>query len=156
MAAVTICSDFGVPKIKLQLSHMYMTTGKTIPLTIQTIVHKVLSLLFNILSRCVTAFLPRSNRLLISWLQSLSMVFLEPKKRELVSTFPLLFTMKWWDRMPWSLFSECWVLSQLFHSLLSPSSRGSSVPLCFLPLEWHHLHIWGCWCIKIMQNSCWL
>ena len=53
--------------------------------------------------------------------------------------------MKWWDQMPWSLFTEGWVLSQLFHSLLSPSSRGSLVPLHFVPLEGYHLHIWGCW-----------
>ena len=51
--------------------------------------------------------------------------------------------MKWWDQMPWSLFFECCVLSQLFHSLLSPSSRGSLVLLCFLPLGWCHLYIWG-------------
>ena len=53
--------------------------------------------------------------------------------------------MKWWDQMPWSLFFKCWVLSQLFHSPLWPSSRGSLVPLHFLPLERYHLHIWGCW-----------
>ena len=45
--------------------------------------------------------------------------------------FPHLFGMKWWDWMPWSLFSECWVLRQLFHSLVSLSSRGSSVPFTF-------------------------
>ena len=60
-----------------------------------------------------------------------------------LSLFPHLFAMKWWDRMPWSLFSECWVLSQLFHSPLS--SRGSLVPLHFLPYGWYHLHIWGYW-----------
>ena len=64
----------------VQLSHPYMTTGKTIVLTIWTFVGKMMSLLFNILSRLVTAFLPRSKRLLISWLQSLSAVILEPKK----------------------------------------------------------------------------
>ena len=64
----------------VQLSHLNMTTGKTIALTIQTFVGKVMSLLFNTLSRFVTAFLPRSKRLLISWLQSLSTVILEPKK----------------------------------------------------------------------------
>ena len=64
----------------LQLSHPYMTTGKTIALTSQTFVGKVMSLLFNILSRLVTAFLPRSNHLLISWLQSPSAVILEPPK----------------------------------------------------------------------------
>ena len=63
----------------VQLSHPYMTTGKTIALTIQTFVFKVTSLLFNMLSRFVIAFLPRSKRLLISWLQSPSAVILEPK-----------------------------------------------------------------------------
>ena len=63
-----------------QLSHPYMTTGKTIALTRRTFVGKVMSLLFNILSRLVITFLPRSKRLLISWLQSPSAVILEPKK----------------------------------------------------------------------------
>ena len=63
-----------------QLSHPYMTTGKTIALIRQTFVGKVMSLLFSMLSRLVTAFLPRSKRLLISWLQSPSAVILEPKK----------------------------------------------------------------------------
>ena len=65
-----------------------------------------------------------------------------------LSLFPL-FThwcaMKWWDWMPRPLFSECLLLSQLFHSPLSLSSGRSLVLLCFLPLEWCHLHIWGCW-----------
>ena len=64
----------------VQLSHLYMTTGKTIALTILTFVGKVMSLLFNILSRFVIAFLPVSKRLLISWLQSPSALILEPKK----------------------------------------------------------------------------
>ena len=64
----------------VQLSHPYMTTGKTIALTRWNSVGKVMSLLFNILSRLVIAFLPRSKRLLISWLQSPSAVSLEPKK----------------------------------------------------------------------------
>ena len=63
-----------------QFSHPYMTTGKTIALTRQTYVGKVISLLFNMLSRLVKTFLPRSKRLLISWLQSQSAVILEPKK----------------------------------------------------------------------------
>ena len=73
----------------VQLSHPYMTTGKTIALTIQTFISKVTSLLFNVLSRFVMAFLPRSKGLLISWLQSLSTVILEPKKIKSVtaSTF---------------------------------------------------------------------
>ena len=64
----------------VQLSHPYMTTGKTIAFTRQTFVGKVMSLLFNMPSRLVTAFLPRSKHLLISWLQSPSAVILEPPK----------------------------------------------------------------------------
>ena len=64
----------------VQLSHPYMTTGKTIALTRRTFVDKVMSLLFNMLSRLVITFLPRSKRLLISWLQSPSAVISEPKK----------------------------------------------------------------------------
>ena len=64
----------------VQLSHPYMTTGKTIALTRWTFVGKAMSLLFNMLSRLVITFLPRSKRLLISWLQSPSAVILEPKK----------------------------------------------------------------------------
>ena len=63
----------------VQLSHPYMTTGKTLALTRWTFAGKVMSLLFNKLSRFVIAFLPRSKRLLISWLQSPSAVILEPK-----------------------------------------------------------------------------
>jgi len=64
----------------VQLSHPYVTTGKTIALTRQTFVDKVISLLFNMLSRLVIAFLPRNKCLLISWLQSPSAVILEPRK----------------------------------------------------------------------------
>ena len=73
----------------VQLSHPYMTTGKTIALTRWTFVSKVISLLFNTLSRLVITFLPRSKHQLISWLQSLSAVILEPKKIKSVtaSTF---------------------------------------------------------------------
>ena len=80
----------------VQLSHSYMTTGKTIVLTIWTFVGKVMSLLFNMLSRFVIAFLPRNEHLLISWLQSLSIVILEPKKIKsaTVSIFSHLFATK--------------------------------------------------------------
>ena len=64
----------------VQLPHAYMTTGKTIALTRQIFVDKVMSLLFNMLSRLITTFLPRSKLLLISWLQSQSAVILEPRK----------------------------------------------------------------------------
>ena len=69
----------------VQLSHPYMTTGKTIALTRRTLVGKVMSLLLNMLSRLVIAFLPRSKHLLISWLQSLSAVIVEPKEIRSVS-----------------------------------------------------------------------
>uniref|UniRef100_A0AC11EBA8 Uncharacterized protein n=1 Tax=Ovis aries TaxID=9940 RepID=A0AC11EBA8_SHEEP len=86
----------------VQLSHPYMTTGKTIALTRLTLVSKVMSLLLNMLSRLVITFLPRSKHLLISWLQSSSAVILEPKiiKSHTVSTVPPSFPMKWWDQMP--------------------------------------------------------
>ena len=69
----------------VQLSHPYMTTGKTIALTRQTFVGKVMSLVFNMLSRLVIAFLPRSKHLLISWLQSPTSVILQPRKRKSVT-----------------------------------------------------------------------
>ena len=80
----------------VQLSHPYMTTGKTIALTRRTLVGKVMSLLLNILSRLVITFLPKSKRLLISWLQSPSAVILEPPKKSLTlfPLFPHLFRMK--------------------------------------------------------------
>ena len=73
----------------VQLSHPYVTSGKTIVLTIETFVGRMMSLFFNKLSRFLTAFLPRSKHLLILWLQSLSAVILEPKKIKsaTVSTF---------------------------------------------------------------------
>ena len=71
----------------VQLSHPYMTTGKTIALTRWTFVGKVMSLLFKILSRLVIAFLPRSKRLLISWLQSPSAVILEPPQNKVSHCF---------------------------------------------------------------------
>ena len=75
-ASILRCSAFFI----VQLLHPYMTTGKTIALTRWTFVGKVMSLLFNMLSRLVIAFLPRIKHLLISWLQSLSAGILEPKK----------------------------------------------------------------------------
>ena len=80
----------------VQLSHPYMTTGKTIALTRWNFVGKVMSLLFNMLSRLVITFFPRSKHLLILWLQSPSAVILEPPKikSDTVSLFPHLFPMK--------------------------------------------------------------
>ena len=80
----------------VQLSHPYMTIGKTTVLTRWTFVSKVISLLFNMLSKLVIAFLPRSKRLLISWLQLPSAVILEPKKIKslTISIVSYLFAMK--------------------------------------------------------------
>ena len=78
-ASILQCSAF----LTVQISHPYMTTGKTIALTTWTFVDKVMSLLYNMLYRLVIAFLPRSKCLLISWLQSPSAVILEPKKESL-------------------------------------------------------------------------
>ena len=114
----------------VQLSHPYMTSGKTIALTRWTFVGKVMSLLLKMPSRLVITFLPRSKCLLISWLQSPSTVILEPRK--IVShCFPIY--------LPWSDGTRCHDFSFLklsfkptFHSPLSLSSRGSLV-LHFLP-----------------------
>ena len=94
-----------------QLSHPYMTTGKTIPLTRWKFVDKVMSLLFNMLSRLVLTFCPRSKRLLISWLQSPSAVILEPRKivSHCFHSFPIYF--------PWSDGTGCHDLS--FSEMLS-------------------------------------
>ena len=92
----------------VQLSHLYMTTEKTVALTIRIFVRKVMPLLFNMLSRLVIAFLPRSKWFLVSQLHSLSAVILEPKKISLplFSFVSHLFAMKWWDQIPWSSFFE--------------------------------------------------
>ena len=81
------CSVFFI----VQISHAYMTTGKTIALTKRTFVGKVMSLLFNKLSMLVIAFLPRSKRPLISWLQSLSTVILESHQNKVCHCFPIYF-----------------------------------------------------------------
>ena len=93
-ASVLQCSAFFI----VQLSHPYMTTGKTKVLTRQTFVGKVISLLFNILSRLVTAFLPRSNHLLISWLQSPSAVILEAPQNKVCHCFCFPIYLPWSDR----------------------------------------------------------
>ena len=86
----------------VQLPHPYMTTGKTIALTRRTFVGKVMSLLYNMLSRLVITFLPRSKCLLISWLQSLSTVILEPRKIKsaTVSIVSLSICHEMMDQMP--------------------------------------------------------
>ena len=99
-ASILWCSAF----FMVQLSHPYMTTGKTIALTRQTLVDKVMSLLFNILSRLVITFLPRGKCLLISWLQLLSAVILEPKKIWSPNARILLHSYQQCKRIPSSLY----------------------------------------------------
>ena len=115
----------------VQLSHPYMTTGKTIALTRQTFVGKVMPLLFNMLSRLIITFLPRSKRLLISWLHSPFAVILKPPKIKSVTVSPSVCC----EVMgPYAMILVFWMLSFkpiFFHSSLSVSSRSSLV-LCFL------------------------
>ena len=112
-------------------------------LTIWTFVSKGMSLLFNMLSRFIIAFLPRSKCLLISCLQSLSAVILEPKKIKSVTAS----TFSW--SMPWSDGTGCHDLrflnAEFQASFFTLLFRGSLFPLHFLPLEWYHLPVWGCW-----------
>ena len=101
-------------------------------------------LLFNMLCRFVRAFLPKSRHLLFHGCSYYMQRFWRPRKYNLslFPLFPLLFAMKWWDKMPWFGF-EMLTFKPLFHSPLSPSSGGSLNPLGFLPIEWYCLHIWG-------------
>ena len=102
-----------------------MTTRKTIALTRRTLVGKVMSLLFNMLSKLVITFLPKSKRLLISWFQSPLAVILEPKKIKSVTVFTVSPFISHEMMGPDAIF--------FFHSPLSLSSRGSLVLVCFLP-----------------------
>ena len=98
-ASILHCSAFFI----VQLSHPYMTTGKTIALTRRTFVGKVMSLLFNMLPKLVMTFLPRSKILLISWLQSPSAVIFGAPQIKVCHCFHCyLFALKSWDRRPWS------------------------------------------------------
>ena len=135
----------------VQLSHPYMTTGKTIALTVWTFVGKVMSLLFNMLSRFVVIFLQRSKHRLISWLQSPSAVILEPKKtksltvsvvspsicHEVMGLYAMTFVFWMLSFKPaFSLFSFTFIKSLFSSSLLSDIMVVSSVYLrllIFLP-----------------------
>ena len=116
----------------VQLSHPYMSTGKTIALTRWTFVSKVMSLLLNMLFRLVTTLLPRSKRLLISWLQSQSAVIMEPTK---VKSATVSLSICHEMMGPDAMILVLWMLSfkPTFHFPLSLSSRGFWVPFHFLP-----------------------
>ena len=130
----------------VQFSHLYMTTGKTIALTIQTFVSKE-CLYFLISCLGLSAFHLRSKYLLISLLQSPSTMILESKKKNL-SLFPLFPPSICHEVMvpEYAMISIFWMLS--FKPGFSLSSftfiKNSLVPLCFLPLKWYHLHDLGC------------
>ena len=131
-ASILWCSVF----FMVQFSHPYMTTGKTIYLTRRIFVGKVISLLFNTLSRVVIAFLPRSKSLFISWLQSLSAVIFKPKKIKSVTACIVSPSICHEVMGLDSMILVFWTLSfkpDFFHSPLSPSSTGSLVPLHFQP-----------------------
>ena len=120
--------------------------NKPIPLTMGTFVDKVMSLLFNILSRLVIAFLLRSKHFNFMAAVTVHSDFgaQENKIYHCLQFFPCY--LPWNDRTGSHDISFLNInLSQLFHSPISPSSRSSLVPLHFLPLEWYHLHIWGYW-----------
>ena len=118
----------------VQFSHPYMTTGKIIALTRWTSVGIAMSLLSNVLSRIVIAFIPRSKSFNFRAAVTICSDFGgQENSLSVFPSFPHVFAIKWCDGVPWSWFFECWVLSQPFHSPLSLSSRGSSVPLHFLP-----------------------
>ena len=119
----------------VQLSHPYMTTGRTIALTRWTFVGKVMSLLFNMLSRMVTAFLQRSKHLLISWLHSPSVVILEPPKIKSLTVSNVSPSICHEVMGSDAMILVFWMLSfkSTFSLSFFTSSRGSSVLLCFLP-----------------------
>ena len=119
----------------VQLSHPYLTTGKTIAFTRHTFVCKIMSLVFKILSRFIIAFLPRRKRVLILWLQSPSAVILEPSKIKSFTVSTVSPSACHEVIEPDAMILVFWMLcfKPAFHSPLSLSLRGSLVLLCFLP-----------------------
>ena len=141
-ASILQCSAFFI----VHLSHLYMTTGKIIPLIIWTFVGKVMSFIFYMVSMFVITLLPKNKHLLFSWLQSLSIVIVEPKKIKSVtaSTFPPSICHEVMG--PDAMILVFWMLSfkPAFHSPLSPSLRGVS-SFSLSAIRWCHLHVWGYW-----------
>ena len=130
----------------VQPSHPYMTTGKTTVLTRQIFVGKVVSLLLNMLFNMVVAFLPRSKRLLISWLQSPFAVILEPPKIKSLTVAIVCPSVCHEVMGPDAMIFVFWILNfKPTFSLSFTLSRGSLIPLRFLLYGWCHLHIWGYW-----------
>ena len=137
---------FGTQFSMVQLSHPYMTTGKTTALIRRTFVGKVMPLLFNMLSRLVITFLPRSKHLLISWLQLPSAV--EPKKKIKSDTVcPVSPSISHEVMGPDAMIFVFWMLSfkPTFSLFTFTFIKRLLVPLHFLPSGWCHMHIWGYW-----------
>ena len=127
----------------VQLSQLHMNTGKPTALTIRTSVGKVMSLLFHTLSRIVIAFPPRSKHLLTSWMQSPSTVMSEPNKREsaTASTFSPSICHEVLGPDAMILVSSIFSFKPAFPLYSFTLIKKFLVPLYFLPLECHHLHI---------------
>ena len=131
----------------VQLLHPYITTGKTIALTIQTFVDKVMSLFFNALPMFVIAFLPKQVSFDFMDASSICSDF-GAQEENICHCFHFFsFYLPGSDGTGCHDFSffQYWVLNQLIHSLFSLPATVSLFPLRFLPLEWYHLHIWNCW-----------
>ena len=129
----------------VHLSQLYVTTGKSIALTLWTFVGKLMFLLFSMMSRIVIDFLPRGKRLLISWLQSPSAVILEPKeiKSVTVSIVSLFFANEVME-LDAMIFLFCMLSVKPAFSLCSFTFIKRLFSFS-LPLVWYHLHIWGYW-----------
>ena len=133
-ASIFQCSTF----FTVQISHPYMTTGKTIALTRWTIFGKVMSLLFNMLSRLVITFLPRSKHLLISWLQSPSAVILEPQKIK-PDTVSTIYDEYWWVENKWGkphllvfITDSRYPSEDFWFYTARPNLLSSSFPICYI------------------------
>ena len=128
----------------VQLSHLYMTTGKTIVFTIRTFVSKMMALLSSTLSRLVIAFLPRSKCLNFMATVTVCSDF-GAQENKVCHCFHFSPIYPHEVMGPDAMIFIFWMLSfkPAFHSPLS--SSGSLVPFCFLPLKWYHLYIWDYW-----------
>ena len=144
----------------MQLSHPYLTTGKTIALTRWTLVGKVMSLLFNMLSRLVIAFLPRSKYLLISWLQLPSAVILEPPKIKAV-TVSTVFPTVCHEVSYWGIASQqcCdsfrWTARELSHAYTCIHSPLFSLSVFIYSHLGCHITLSRVPCAMIV-GPCWL
>ena len=132
----------------VQVSHLYMTTGKPIALTIWTLVSKVMSLIFNIFCLGLSELSFQGASVFYSHGYSYRpQRFWSPRKKKIItaSTLPPSICHEVMGLNAIILLFGCWVLRQLFGPSPSPSSRGSLVPLPFLPFKWYHLYFWVCW-----------